>query len=115
VPVEPAKLFVLLLATVKVEHVTASQSRTFDHADTPGAVPEQIAVYAFPPEDVYPLLQETSLLSPVLPRKLLVSLLPTVKLGHATTKQVKLLNVPLVEHVAVPLPEYPASHVTSTD
>lgn len=46
-------LSLLTRATVKAGHaMTASQVNTLDHADTPGAVPEQVLVNVMPELEV---------------------------------------------------------------
>ena len=50
--VEPGNEIVSLLTTVSEEHATTSQVNTLDHADTPGAVPEQVLVKVLPEIDV---------------------------------------------------------------
>ena len=76
-----------LFATVKEVHATAEQLNTLAHADTPGAVPEQLTVKATPELEEYPSSQLTKCVSVVEPDNNVVSLFATVKEEQATAEQ----------------------------
>jgi hypothetical protein len=104
--VKPEKSDVSLFSTVTAAQATVSQVNTFDQADSPGAVPEQVTVKVLPTSDVKPLAQLTTRVPNVTPVTAVVSLLSTVNIGQYTGSHDGVLNQsevpgPVPEHVAV--------------